>query len=812
MGITRQLLYFGCFQVALLICEAKLTPGQPKGPLPWGDSESILAVLVRTVTLTDGFLDTPRTNGPNQITHFISFVGHMKKLAEERSVDLLLVDSGDLHDGSGLTDGYPSGGINGEEAIKSFLKVPYDVMAIGKYNNFAPKLDGRYLSSNSYLLAKHENGTDFEDVIGSRYRRFKTLRGRQVTSLGVIFDFKEHDKSTTVHGPTQMIEETWFKELLLQPTDIFVLAGTVRHMSVAHGEWGVVSKKIREQHPNTPIAILGGHTHSRDCRQFDSNTMALESGRFMETVGWMSEFIPLQPMLMSQANNASVIGKEVDGFNQELTTRWNLSQIHGCSSQKRLEWPHAQNIYAFYIFQVLPEVLIKTSGREDKPHVIIINNGMLRFDIYRGTFTWNDQLTALPFKDPYMYIEVPWSIALKVKEKLNEYPKDHINTARFLKEKFGSSAYANVPDYSSQTPLSMSPDPSPGYVTKDECGGNGDDTDHAPIPVIPNPDYMSNDPVYPIPPEVVVDLIIPKFLKPRLLKAINELGFNATEDKMHQYGNVTSKESEFRRWSGIGLALTLLHQCSLGTLSISLQPMVNAPTTSLSRWPLAIVVFGQAASSRSNVIGKSHITTGRDRKLQNTTMSIPSTVKAQKAALRQTVLHARSLLSPLEIRTGLFGKFYELVGPVPTKFILYLNSHWGDFLGKTLYVPRMNGRVIDMLRVYDLRDLDALPSGKWGIQEPEPVKDAMQAGDLDLIVMPGVAFDDKLARLGYGRGYYDRFVNTYAEKFGAARTPKLCTRTPSLSKPRLFPITAYSWSGVRCANSWHWGDPSRVSR
>jgi hypothetical protein len=34
----------------------------------------------------------------------------------------------------------------------------------------------------------------------------------------------------------------------------------------------------------------------------------------------------------------------------------------------------------------------------------------------------------------------------------------------------------------------------------------------------------------------------------------------------------------------------------------------------------------------------------------------------------------------------------------------------------------MNGRVIDMLRVYDYEDLDALPAGKWGIREPEPVR------------------------------------------------------------------------------------------
>lgn len=99
--------------------------------------------------------------------------------------------------------------------------------------------------------------------------------------------------------------------------------------------------------------------------------------------------------------------------------------------------------------------------------------------------------------------------------------------------------------------------------------------------------------------------------------------------------------------------------------------------------------------------------------------------------------------------------------------------------GKTLYVPRMNGRLIDMLRVYDLEDLDKLEAGKWGIREPGVMRDgverqnAFQHGELDLIVMPGVAFDSNLARLGYGRGYYDRFVNMYAEKYGNERTPLL---------------------------------------
>ncbi|CAE6418811.1 unnamed protein product [Rhizoctonia solani] len=174
-------------------------------------------------------------------------------------------------------------------------------------------------------------------------------------------------------------------------------------------------------------------------------------------------------------------------------------------------------------------------------------------------------------------------------------------------------------------------------------------------------------------------------------------------------------------------------------------------------------------------------------------MSIPSTIKAQKASLRKTVLHARSLISPSDIKNGsesitkrltetqtfresrAVSCFLSMSGEVDTDGIVQEVLR----AGKKLYVPRMNGRVIDMLRVYDVGDLNGLPSGKWGIREPEPAKDgeprqdAMQIGDLDLIVMPGVAFDSKLARLGYGRGFYDRFVNTYAEKFGAARIPKL---------------------------------------
>lgn len=38
----------------------------------------------------------------------------------------------------------------------------------------------------------------------------------------------------------------------------------------------------------------------------------------------------------------------------------------------------------------------------------------------------------------------------------------------------------------------------------------------------------------------------------------------------------------------------------------------------------------------------------------------------------------------------------------------------------------MNGRVIDMLRVYDLDDLNGLEAGKWGIREPGVMREGVE--------------------------------------------------------------------------------------
>ncbi|KAI8802403.1 hypothetical protein BJ742DRAFT_684161 [Cladochytrium replicatum] len=77
------------------------------------------------------------------------------------------------------------------------------------------------------------------------------------------------------------------------------------------------------------------------------------------------------------------------------------------------------------------------------------------------------------------------------------------------------------------------------------------------------------------------------------------------------------------------------------------------------------------------------------------------------------------------------------------------------------YIPRCNGETMDMVKVESLEDFRTLPVNKWNIREPpldQPRTSAFSEDGLDLIIMPGLAFDREGWRIGHGKGYYDKFL------------------------------------------------------
>jgi 5-formyltetrahydrofolate cyclo-ligase len=79
--------------------------------------------------------------------------------------------------------------------------------------------------------------------------------------------------------------------------------------------------------------------------------------------------------------------------------------------------------------------------------------------------------------------------------------------------------------------------------------------------------------------------------------------------------------------------------------------------------------------------------------------------------------------------------------------------------GKTLVLPKIN-RVAGILDLYQVVNLETdLITGLWNIREPNPATCAPAApSDIDLILVPGVAFDRQGGRIGHGKGYYDRLL------------------------------------------------------
>jgi 5-formyltetrahydrofolate cyclo-ligase len=79
--------------------------------------------------------------------------------------------------------------------------------------------------------------------------------------------------------------------------------------------------------------------------------------------------------------------------------------------------------------------------------------------------------------------------------------------------------------------------------------------------------------------------------------------------------------------------------------------------------------------------------------------------------------------------------------------------------GKKIYVPKIEeGKMIAI----ELNSLSDLEPGFFGILEPKS-KAQMECKPNTLVIVPGLAFDKAGRRIGYGKGFYDKYFNLYGE-------------------------------------------------
>jgi len=99
--------------------------------------------------------------------------------------------------------------------------------------------------------------------------------------------------------------------------------------------------------------------------------------------------------------------------------------------------------------------------------------------------------------------------------------------------------------------------------------------------------------------------------------------------------------------------------------------------------------------------------------------------------------------------------------------------------GKTVLVPRCNITNKELI-FYKIQSFDQLVVGYANLLEPDPqLTKRVQKKEIDLIIVPGIVFDQKGYRIGFGGGYYDRFLeNFHNETISLVGTMQIINEVP----------------------------------
>ena len=132
-------------------------------------------------------------------------------------------------------------------------------------------------------------------------------------------------------------------------------------------------------------------------------------------------------------------------------------------------------------------------------------------------------------------------------------------------------------------------------------------------------------------------------------------------------------------------------------------------------------------------------------------------IREQKRAMtEEEIAEASRRLAELFYETEQYRKAKTIYGYLPynqeVRTVPMLERALAD--GKQVAVPKVYGEEMKFIR---MTDLSRVEKGYAGI--PEPVADGPEADDPQaLVLMPGLAFDREGHRIGYGGGFYDRFL------------------------------------------------------
>lgn len=403
---------------------------------------------------------------------FASLMEHLNHRCAREGVQLLLFDSGDIVEGTGISDATP---IHGEyvfpiiEMIQNYTALTMGNHDIGhsstvgllrrsmipNFNTQAGESATRYLTANSFakwpLVGDREEGaagevdSQFEETpLGEQYTVRTGAYGQKFLVLGFMFNFTWEASVTDVEYVSQSVNDPWFAEAMAAGNDADIIFVPMHIDPQSVPEMNEIYEAIRSYHPDKPIAMLAGHRHRMYWKTLDPNAFVIESGKYFEEIGLIEfsidsnghfkdlsyDWLPTsvsnfaQIAGVPQSDFLTPLGVKIKDMIKMYSQKLHLYDVLGCSEQFYSPNAHyyaRDSLYGLYINQIIPDSVFNAS----LPNVqfFVTNTAALRYPLFEGVVVVNDIWTIAPFKDLYQYYtDIPGSMLKEFLQIIDAMP------------------------------------------------------------------------------------------------------------------------------------------------------------------------------------------------------------------------------------------------------------------------------------------------------------------------------------------------------------------------------------------------------
>ncbi|KAL0211406.1 hypothetical protein P9112_009704 [Eukaryota sp. TZLM1-RC] len=392
----------------------------------------LTAVFARSVPYTiyhttdvHGWL-LPKRHNPTEDADFgdlQSMIEHTNSTALSKKENVLLFDSGDQVQGTGLSDATD---VVGSVILETTAKLPYDGLTIGNHElgvpdtmdwikkNYNHLHSGRMISANIYYQD--------EKLFAANHRIAKgPSSGHHILTFGFMYDDRYPHKNTRVETVQKTVQSPEFKAILHNNKNVAFIV-VLCHFPHTNKETKTILNAIRNVHPKLGVVFLMGHRHLQQWNQLDRNAYAMESGCYYHSIGKLTfsldeETGELQDVdhKWIKANREELI-KEADVQEKHFDTKkgvairkfinkkfndLKLGEVFGCAKRTYSRYEPISNpnsIFRLFINDVFPTVEVESSNQQ----IFVMNTGSIRTHMYEGEVTRDDVMAIDPFDNPYV--------------------------------------------------------------------------------------------------------------------------------------------------------------------------------------------------------------------------------------------------------------------------------------------------------------------------------------------------------------------------------------------------------------------------